>query len=92
MHGENIKCFSTACGLTPRPAKTFKKLFIQTAFKYNFRQIQNKGGNSVKCKKGVGLKLTYFAAVASSYFALTSNNSDCTFSKARKEKRKSIKH
>lgn len=41
---------------------------------------------------GVGLKLTYFAAVASSYFALTSNNSDCTFSKARKEKRKSIKH
>lgn len=35
-------------------------------------------------------KLTYLAAVASSYFALTSNNSDCTFSKARREKEKPL--
>lgn len=49
-HGENIKCFSTACGLTPRPAKTFKKLFIQTAFKYNFRQIQNNFEKKINTK------------------------------------------
>lgn len=48
----------------------------------------DEGGNSIM--NGLGVKLTYLAAVASSYFALTSNNSDCTFSKARREKEKPL--